>query len=167
MIGLHGSQREADVLAGLTTLLSDPEQYRAKIDSLKAAAEHHRVMMEGAHKARLEAKQAAAEAHKRAEAAVEAEKSLKQAQAALDDTHAQLTAKSKRLEDAVAAHEAAVSEHAGRVLAHEKRVKQLQVVYDNQQEKAKALEAREAEVRKAESHQVELTNKLHALLSGV
>ncbi len=164
MIGLHGSQRESNVLAGLVSLLNDPEQYKAKIDALNAAAEQHRVMMEAAHKERLFAEQAAVEVRKRTEVAEVAESALRQTQVTLDDTMAKITNEGKQLQDAKKAHDDALANHQQQVAEHEERDRQLQERLAEYEAQAQALTEREEAVRQAEYQHVERSRKLRELM---
>ncbi len=164
MIGLHGSQRETDVLAGLVHLLNDSEQYKAKIAALTEAAEHHRLMMEGHHKARLEAEKAAAEVEERVKAAHDAEALLKQTQVTIDETLFAVRDEGQRLQQAKKAHDLEVAEHQGRVAEHERQDQQLKARLAEYEAQAQALTEREEAVRQAEYEHVERSRKLRELL---
>ncbi len=145
MIGLHGSQREADVLAGLLALLNDPKQYAAKITALNEAAQQHQAMMEGARQAKLEANKAAEQY----------DQQIKVAEATQDALRQQLARE---------AHMAAVAAHRERVTQHERKEAELGSQLLLQEAQVKALQQREEAVRQAEAQHAERSRKLRELL---
>ncbi len=164
MIGLHGTQREADILAGLLGLLNSPEQYKDKITALNEATSQHRAMMEAAHKAKQEADQAALNVEQRLALAKATEASLMEQKAALDDASAKLALHGKQLQDAKEAHATALFVHQSRVAEHERQAQLLASQQTQHAAQMALLQSREDVVQRAEVQQADRARKLREII---
>jgi hypothetical protein len=164
MIGLHGTQREADILAGLLSLLNSPEQYKDKIAGLTAATEQHRATREAAQKAKQEADQAALNVEQRLALAKATEAALMEQKAALDAAASKISLDGKQLQKAKEEHATAIFVHQSHVAAHERQVQQLASQQNQHSAQMVLLQSREEAVRLAEAQHADRARKLREII---
>lgn len=165
MIGLqHGTQREAEVLAGLLALLMDPDKYREKIEDLSRATKQHRDAIDTHAKAKASAEITLAQAQEQLRVVAEEEEALKKQKIELDATANKLVAETRKLSDNMVAHAQAITAHETKVKTHEQRELELKAQVMQHATRMDQLNAREDAVRKAEAAHLDRVRRLREII---
>lgn len=165
MISLHQGQHGNSVnLSELLQVINSPDQFKAKIEALNESAQAHREAAEAHISAKQEHDAAAAAAEKQMQDAKAALAELQSQQNQLNATLVKINTESKQLEAAKGDHQAAVAAHTQRVEEHGVKAKALSDWEVRAAAKERELKERSDTITAAEAEIFKATTRIRELL---